>query len=178
MKKILLIIPIIGICSSLLAQAPKVENVDANQKEGTKCVIIKADLSGKGSEPMAYCEVWFKLNPSDTQWLRVDNLKTLYNEFEDPNTAPELPANEGYDSGTSVKLSYHINGLTEAPSQKIFVWDAGAQSSDYQSENAIVKVILFYPKKDEFGTPEPSDQQSSGWDGFGVFSASSAAGGS
>ena len=47
MKKILLLIPILGICSSLLAQAPQVLNVNANQVDGTKDVEINFDLTNK-----------------------------------------------------------------------------------------------------------------------------------
>jgi len=91
MKKILLLLPIIGICSSLLAQAPKVENVVANQKEGTKFVIINADISGKDdpggavSGSMMYMEVWFKQTATETLWQKVSNLKEMYTIDSDPN---------------------------------------------------------------------------------------------
>jgi hypothetical protein len=175
MKKILLLLPIIGICSSLFAQAPKVENVVALQKEGTKFVIISADMSGKDSEPLMYFEVWFKQTAAETSWQRVPNLKELYNVDSDPNDpagATELPANEAFDSttGTYVKASFHLNGVGSVLTSKIFAWDAGAETAEFKSDDAVIKIISFYPKKDEYGSPKVNEQQVSGWDGIGEFS--------
>ena len=181
MKKILLLLPIIGICSSLFAQAPKVENVNANQKEGTKFVIISADISGKDDDPaggggsMMYFEVWFKETAAETSWQRVSNLKEMYNVDSDPNDpagAFELPANEAFDSatGTYVKASFHLNGVGSALTSKIFAWDAGAEPAEFKSDDAVIKIIAFYPKKDEYGSLKVNEQQISGWDGIGEFS--------
>jgi len=178
MKKILLLLPIIGICSSLFAQAPKVENVNANQKEGTKFVIIKADISGK-EDPggafggsMMFFEVWFKQSAAETTWQKVSNLSEMANEFDDPSTASEIAANESDDGfGGFQKVSYHLNGVGSALTSKVFVWNAGAESSEFQSSDAVIKIIAFYPKQDaEFGGEKPLDQQVSGWNGVGEFS--------
>jgi len=72
MKKILFLIPLIGICSSLLAQAPQVTNVQAQQTEGTKDVAISFELTGKGYP--VYGEVWFKENDSMTIWTKVSSI--------------------------------------------------------------------------------------------------------
>jgi hypothetical protein len=172
MKKILLLLPIIGICSSLFAQAPKVENVVALQNEGTKFVIISADMSGKDSEPTMFIEVWFKQTAAETSWQRVSNLKELYGVDDDPNAAPELPFNEVYDptTGTNGKVSFHLNGVVSILNNKIFAWDAGAETAEFKSDDAVIKIISFYPKKDEYGSLKPNEQQISGWDGIGEFS--------
>jgi len=186
MKKILLLLPIIGICSSLLAQAPKVENVVANQKEGTKFVIINADISGKDdpggavSGSMMYMEVWFKQTATETSWQKVSNLKEMYSIDSDPGDpagATELAANEALASnGEYVKLSFHLNGVGSALTSKIFAWDAGAEPAEFKSDDAVIKIIAFYPKKDEFGSEKPLDQQVSGWDGTGEFSVGGGSG--
>jgi hypothetical protein len=176
MKKILILLPIIGIYSSLFAQAPKVENVNANQKEGTKYVIIKADISGKedpggfGAAPM-YFEVWFKQTAAETTWQKVNNLKQLATEFEDPDIAYELAANESDDGfGGMQKVSFHLTGVGSALTPLVFAWDAGAESSEFQSSDAVIRIIAFYPKIDEFGaTPKPAFEQVSGWNGIGEF---------
>ena len=171
MKKILLLLPIIGICSSLFAQAPKVENVNANQKEGTKFVIIKADMSGKEDPngPIMFIEVWFKQSAAETTWQKVNNLSEMANEFDDPSSATELPANFSFNGFENQNVSYHLNGMGSAFTSKVFVWDAGAETSEYKSDDAIIKIIAFYPKKDEFGSDAPIDLQVSGWDGVGEF---------
>jgi hypothetical protein len=175
MKKILLLLPIIGICSSLFAQAPKVENVNANQKEGTKFVIIKADISGKEDPGGAvggvqiFFEVWFKQTAAETSWQKVSNLREIANEFDDPNFATELAANESFNGTEYQKVSYHLNEVGSALTSKVFVWDAGAETSEYKSDDAMIKIIAFYPKMDESGSVAPIDLQVSGWDGTGEF---------
>ena len=180
MKKILLLLPIIGICSSLFAQAPKVENIYAQQKEGTKFVIIKADISGKddgfGGGEMMFFEVWFKQSVAETTWQKVSNLKELANETDDPGPAPEVAANEFFDGVESQKVSYHLNGVGLAPVSKVFAWDAGAESSELKSDDAVIKIIAFYPKKDEFGSERPVNEQVSGWGGVGEFNLGGAPG--
>ena len=176
MKKILILLPIIGICSSLFAQAPKVENVNANQKEGTKFVIIKADISGKedpgggfGGVPMFF-EVWFKQTVAETTWQKINNLRQMISETDDPNIASEMPANEFFDGTVYQKVSFHLNGVGSAFTPKVFAWDAGAESSEFQSSDAVIKIIAFYPKLDEFsGTLKADSEQVSGWNGVGEF---------
>jgi hypothetical protein len=175
MKKILLLLPIIGICSSLFAQAPQVQNVNANQKEGTKFVIIQADISGK-EDPggafggsMMFFEVWFKQAAAETSWQKVSNLKEMATAGDDPTSATDIPANESFNGAEYQKFSYHLNGVGSALTPKVFVWDAGAEISEYKSDDAVIKIIAFYPKKEEFGGDKPADQQVSGWDGTGEF---------
>ena len=183
MKKILLIIPIIGICSSLLAQAPQVQNVNANQKEGTKFVIIQADISGKEDPAglvggsMMFFEVWFKQTAAETSWQKVSNLKEMFSAGDDPTNAPEIAANESFNGAEYQKISYHLNGVDSALTTKVFVWDAGAEISEYKSDDAVIKIIAFYPKKDENESDKPADLQVSGWDGNGEFSVGSASSG-
>jgi len=176
MKKILILLPIIGICSSLFAQAPVVQNINAEQKDGTKFVIIKADMSGKedpgggfGGVPM-YFEVWFKQTAAETTWQKINNLKEMISETDDPGIASELPANEFHDGvGGVEKVSFHLNGVGSALTPKVFAWDAGAESSEFNSSDAVIRIIAFYPKMDEFGSEKPADQQVSGWNGSGEF---------
>jgi len=69
MKKILFLIPLIGICSSLYAQAPQVTNVQAEQMQGTKDVQVSFELTGKDSGSVTssvYGEFWFKETESKT----------------------------------------------------------------------------------------------------------------
>ena len=174
MKKILILLPIIGICSSLFAQAPVVQNINAEQKDGTKFVIIKADISGQddpatfSTKPM-YFEVWFKLTAAETTWQRINNLREMISETDDPDLASELPANEYYNGIEYQKVSFHLNGVGSGLTYKVFAWDAGATSSEFQSSDAVIRIIAFYPKKDEYGNEKPSDQQVSGWNGIGEF---------
>ena len=182
MKKILILLPIIGICSSLFAQAPQVQNVNANQKEGTKFVIIKADISGKddpggfGGVQM-YFEVWFKQTAAETTWQKVSNLSEMASEFDDPSTATELAANEvDVGFGDFQKVSFHLNGVNSELTSKVFVWNAGSETSEYKSDDAIIKIIAFYPKTDEFGSPKPLSEQVSGWNGEGEFNVGGAPG--
>ena len=182
MKKILFLIPLLGICSSLFAQAPQVQNVNAYQKAGTKFVIIKADISGKedpagfGGAPM-YFEVWFKQTAAETTWQKVNNLSQMVSEFEDPNFSSSLQANE-FDDGFGVfqKVSFHLNGVDSALTSKVFVWNAGFETLDYKSDDAVIKIIAFYPKKNELGSEKPPYEQVSGWNGEGEFNVGGAPG--
>ena len=177
MKKILILLPIIGICSSLFAQAPKVENINAQQKEGTQFVIIKADISGKedpGGSPDGvpmYFEVWFKETAAETTWQKINNLRQMISETDDPNIASEIPANESDDGfGGMQKVSFHLNGVGSALTPKVFAWNAGAESSEFQSSDAVIRIIAFYPKMDEFsGIEKAAPEQVSGWNGIGEF---------
>ena len=175
MKKILILLPIIGICSSLFAQAPVVQNINAEQKEGTKFVIITTDISGKDDAGLAapmFFEVWFKQTAAETAWRKVSNLSGMANEFDDPSSAVELTGGESFDpvSGTYQKVSFQLNEVGSALVKKVFVWNAGAESEEFKSDDAVIKIIAFYPKKDEFGTENPMEQQVSGWNGIGEFS--------
>jgi hypothetical protein len=176
MKKILILLPIIGICSSLFAQAPVVQNINAEQKDGTKFVIIKADISGKddpGGSPYGVpmnIEVWFKQTAAETTWQKINNLKQMISETDDPGIASDLAANESDDGfGGMQKVSFQVSGVGSALTPKVFAWDAGAESSEFQSSDAVIRIIAFYPKMDEFGSEKPADQQVSGWNGYGEF---------
>ena len=87
--------------------------MNAIQKEGTKYVIIKADISGKddnGAMALVFFEVWFKLNDTDTDWTKVTNLKSLYSETDDPSAVAEVPSNEGGidpTTGQMLPVSFH-----------------------------------------------------------------------
>jgi hypothetical protein len=175
MKKILILLPIIGICSSLFAQAPVVQNINAEQKDGTKFVIIKADMSGKddpGGSPDGvpmFIEVWFKQTAAETTWQKINNLRQMISETDDPDIASEMPANEYFDGAVNQKVSFQLNGVGSALTPKVFAWDAGAVSPEFQSSDAVIRIIAFYPKMDEFGSEKPADQQVSGWNGYGEF---------
>jgi hypothetical protein len=175
MKKILILLPIIGICSSLFAQAPVVQNINAEQKDGTKFVIITADISGQdypdgspGGVPM-YFEVWFKQTAAETTWQKISNLRTMYTATDDPESSPEIAANDFFDGAVNQKVSFHLNGVGSALTPKIFAWDAGAESSEFKSSDAVIKIIAFYPKLDGFGSEKPAPEQVSGWNGSGEF---------
>lgn len=182
MKKILILLPIIGMCSSLFAQAPVVQNINAEQKEGTKFVIIKADMSGKddpGGSPDGvpmFIEVWFKQTAAETTWQKINNLRQMISETDDPNIASEMPANEYFDGVETQKVSFHLNGVGSALTPKVFAWDAGAESSEFNSSDAVIRIIAFYPKMDEFGSEKPADLQVSGWNGSGEFTLGGAPG--
>ena len=151
--------------------------MNAIQKEGTKYVIIKADISGKddnGAMALVFFEVWFKLNDTDTDWTKVTNLKSLYSETDDPSAVAEVPSNEGGidpTTGQMLPVSFHAGMIGPAVEPKIFAWDAGKQSENFKSNNAKIRIIAFYPKKDEFNTPRPDSEQVSGWNGTGEFSS-------
>jgi len=74
MKKILFLIPLLGICSSLFAQAPQVTNVQAEQIVGTKDVQVSFELTGKPGADLCFIEAWFKADSTQTQWQQVNNI--------------------------------------------------------------------------------------------------------
>ena len=173
MKKILLLLPIIGICSSLFAQAPKVENVQAEQQTGTKDVTINFTLTGKAYDPAfgstLNLEVWFREDPTQEQWVKVESLGTL--DFQ--GLYLPLPGNEGaFDPafGTPTIYSHKIEA-TEFGDVKNLIWKAGDDAPNVNTSEAMVRVIAFYPKTDEFGGLAPAEQQVSGWNGTGDFNA-------
>jgi hypothetical protein len=168
MKKILFLIPLIGICSSLLAQAPQVTNVQAEQLTGTKDVQVNFDLTGK---PGAYCfiEIWFKSESVQTQWQQV---KSIAYDVGNPDGLQELTFDSYDESGFVVQDKAFTTSAGEWAEVKSFTWNAGNDVPDIQTADAQIRIIAFYPKEDEFGNPRPEDQQVSGWNGEGDFGGS------
>jgi len=124
-----------------------------------------------------YFEVWFKQTAAETTWQKVSNLSEMAYEFDDPSTATELAANEvDVGFGDFQKVSFHLNGVNSELTSKVFVWNAGSETSEYKSDDAIIKIIAFYPKTDEFGSPKPLSEQVSGWNGEGEFNVGGAPG--
>ena len=159
MKKILLLLPIIGICSSLFAQAPKVENVQAQQSEGTKDVQINFECSAKVEAPYLNLEVWFRESLGQTQWERAMSLSKA-----DGTT---MMFNSDWDdvNQEDVVYSHRLEGLSDTLQFQSLIWDAGADAPDVSTGEAQIRVIAFYDKTDEFGSVSPSAQVS-GWDGL------------
>lgn len=177
MKKILFLIPFIGIYSSLFAQAPTVTEVNATQTEGTKDVNINFQISGKvdeyGGDSMVYMEVWYKTSASETTWQKVQTLK------EDTGFGlQEVPANAFDDGfGNLTPVSFHAGMHGTVPSPKWVIWDAGVDAPGVQTDDAQIRIVAFYPKEDEFGGLKPEDQQVSGWNGIGDFGVGESASG-
>jgi hypothetical protein len=159
MKKILLLLPIIGICSSLFAQAPKVENVNAQQSVGTKDVQINFQCSAKAGTPSLNLEVWFRENLSKTQWTRASSLSKADGTYLATNAEVEAA------TGIETIYSHRLEGITEALQTQTLIWNAGTDAPDVSTAEAQVRVIAFYDKFDEYGTPTPSAQVS-GWNGI------------
>jgi len=159
MKKILLLLPIIGICSSLFAQAPKVENVNAQQSVGTKDVQINFQCSAKAGTPSLNLEVWFRENLSKTQWTRASSLSKADGTYLATNAEVEAA------TGIETIYSHRLDGITEALETKTLIWNAGTDAPDVSTSEAQVRVIAFYDKIDEYGTMTPSAQVS-GWNGI------------
>ena len=173
MKKILFLIPLLGICSSLLAQAPTVTNVQAEQVQGTKDVSVQAEFTGKIEGPdgaMVHGEVWFKENEAMTTWTKVSS---IYGELTPGNLQalnfgewnPDTAQNEFYPT-------IDLGQIGDTPVSKTLVWKAGDDAPNINTSNAKIRIIAFYPKVDEFGTVKPISQQTSGWNGEGDFGAS------
>ena len=159
MKKILLLLPIIGICSSLFAQAPKVENVNAQQSVGTKDVQINFQCSAKAGTPSLNLEVWFRENLSKTQWTRASSLSKADGTYLATNAEVEAA------TGIEIIYSHRLDGITEALETQTLIWNAGTDAPDVSTSEAQVRVIAFYDKIDEYGTMTPSAQVS-GWNGI------------
>ena len=160
MKKILLLLPIIGICSSLFAQAPKVVSVQAQQTEGTKDVQITFQCSAKAGTSTLNLEVWFRENLSKTQWARATSLYMV-----DGTT---LPANSEWNDADQIAeiYSHRLDGITDVLETKTLIWNAGSDAPDVSTEEAQIRVIAFYDKTDEFGGIKPASEQVSGWNGI------------
>jgi hypothetical protein len=169
MKKILFLIPFIGICSSLHAQAPTVASVQAQQMEGTKDVQISFELTGK-NKPV-HGEVWFKENNSMTTWTKVSSI------FQEISPGDLQPANlEDYDAASGTYISYpsiHIGIAKVTPTIKNFIWKAGDDAPNINTADARIRIIVFYPKMNNDGVTEKSvADQVSGWNGEGDFGGS------
>ena len=169
MKKILFLIPLWGICSSLLAQAPQVTNVQAQQTEGTKDVAISFELTGKGYP--VYGEVWFKENDSMTIWTKVSS---IFSEISPGDLQPANLTDFDPASGTETAHdSIHIGYAEVSPTYRNFIWKAGDDVPNINTADAKIRIIAFYPKMNEDGaTEKPPADQVSGWNGEGDFGGS------
>ena len=176
MKKILFLIPLLGICSSLLAQAPTVTNVQAGQTQGTKDVAISFELTGKdsggGTGSIVYGEVWFKETESKTTWTKVSTVGSI-DEFSGTFSSANLME---YDPDTGTETGYPTIFLGEAglsPVAKNIIWNAGGDAPNINTADAKIRIIAFYPKMNEFdATEKPAAEQVSGWNGEGDFGGS------
>jgi len=176
MKKILFLIPLLGICSSLLAQAPTVTNVQAEQVQGTKDVAISFELTGKdsggGTGSIVYGEFWFKETESKTTWTKVSTVGSI-DEFSGTFNSANMME---YDPDTGTSTGYPTIFLGEAglsPAAKSFIWKAGDDAPNINTSDAKIRIIAFYPKMNEDGaTEKPAAEQVSGWNGEGDFGGS------
>ena len=167
MKKILFLIPLLGICSSLIAQAPQVTNVQAQQMEGTKDVAVSFELTGKPGASLCYIEVWFKSESASTQWQQVKSIPYS------PEGLQELTYDVWDESGSLTgQDKAFTTGAADFPQNKSFTWNAGNDAPDINTQDARIRIIAFYPKMEEWGTAKATDQQKSGWNGKGDFGAS------
>jgi hypothetical protein len=176
MKKMLFLIPLLGICSSLFAQAPQVTNVQAEQIPGTKDVAISFELTGKddgvGSGHPVHGEVWFKENDSMTTWTKVSS---IYSEIEVGDWQPANLTDFDPATGTTTAThsSIHIGMAGLSPITPSFMWKAGDDAPNINTTDAKIRIIAFYPKMNEFdATEKPAAEQVSGWNGEGDFGAS------
>ena len=140
MKKILLLIPILGICSSLLAQAPQVLNVNANQVDGTKDVQIDFEITNKTDySGELNVEVWYRTSPDQTQWERA---WSLWESADFP-----LSTNDEFITGADGEEIVTYSHNSSGSDGKIFTWKAGDDAHDVKTDQAQVRVIVFYTKK-------------------------------
>jgi hypothetical protein len=163
MKKILLLLPIIGICSSLFAQAPQVLHVSASQVDGTKDVQIDFEITNKiDYSGELNVEVWYRTSPDQTQWERA---MSLWESSEiGLSTNDEFLA--GPDGEEMVIYSHRIPAGGDTPTARAIYWKAGDDAHDVKTDQAQVRVVVFYQKLDESGGILPASGQVSGWDGF------------
>jgi hypothetical protein len=175
MKKILFIIPLLGICASLLAQAPTVKNVQAEQIAGTKDVNIQAEFTGKlVGEYGAFVlgEVWFKKDEADINWVQV---QSLYGELAPGGGIQPLNMSE-YDPGTgetNVYPTIDLGEISDATVSRTLTWKAGDDAPNINTSSAKIRIIAFYLKMEDDGvTPKPFSEQISGWNGEGDFGGS------
>ena len=176
MKKILFLIPLLGICSSLLAQAPTVTNVQAEQAQGTKDVAISFQLTGKdsggGTGSIVYGELWFKETESMTTWTKVSTVGFIDEYSGTFNSANMVEP----DPETGTETFYPTLWLGEAGLSPVpfnFIWKAGDDAPNINTSDAKIRIIAFYPKMNEDGaTEKPLADQVSGWNGEGDFGGS------
>ena len=169
MKKILFLIPLLGICSSLLAQAPQVTNVQAQQTVGTKDVQVSFELTGKPGASLCYIEVWFKTESAQTQWQQVKSIP--YDPFSGGLQEATYYVFDEFGNPAGQDKVF-TTSAGDFPQNKMFTWNAGNDAPDVNTQDAQIRIIAFYPKMEEWGTEKPTDQQKSGWDGFGDFGGS------
>ena len=168
MKKILFLIPLIGICSSLLAQAPQVTNVQAEQVSGTKDVEVSFDLTGKPGAYSCFIEIWFKSESVETQWQQVTSISSV-----PPDGLDELTYDFYDEFGTFLEQrKAFTTSVSDFSQYKNFTWKAGEDVPDIQTADAQIRIIAFYPKMTEWATEKPPAEQVSGWDGIGDFGGS------
>jgi hypothetical protein len=169
MKKILFLIPLLGICSSLFAQAPQVTNVQAEQIVGTKDVQVSFDLTGKPDSSFCFIEIWFKSESAQTQWQQV---KSIAYDVGNPDGLQEILFDSWDEFGNPQEGKAFTASAGEWAEVKSFTWNAGNDAPDVNTQDAQIRIIAFYPKMEEWGTEKPTDQQKSGWDGIGDFGGS------
>jgi hypothetical protein len=176
MKKILFLIPLLGICSSLLAQAPTVTNVQAEQVQGTKDVAISFELTGKdsggGTGSIVLGEFWFKETESKTTWTKVSSVGS-FDEFSGTFMSANLSE---WNPDTGTYTDYPTILLGEAglsPAAKSFIWKACDDAPNINTSDAKIRIIAFHPKMNENdATEKPLGEQVSGWNGEGDFGGS------
>ena len=129
-------------------------NVNANQIEGTKDVEIKFDLTSRSDAGELNLETWFRTDPNQSQWERAYTLT--------------LPVNEEWDveANEYIIYSHRIAPGSDIAENRSFVWQAGDDAPDIKTEQAQVRVIVFYTKEGLDGAASTAKDQVSGWDGF------------
>ena len=147
MKKILFLIPLLGICSSMLAQAPTVTNVQAEQTQGTKDVAISFELTGKdsggGTGSMINGEVWFKESESKTTWTKVSSVGTI-DQFSGTFTSANL-SEWTPDTGTDTLYpTFHLGEAGLSPVAKNFIWKAGDDAPNINTADAKIRMDSFW----------------------------------
>jgi hypothetical protein len=175
MKKILFLIPLLGISTSLLAQAPTVTNVQAEQVQGTKDVSIQAEFTGKIDGiygAIVHGEVWFKENEAMTTWTKVSS---IHGELTPGSGNLQALNLTEYNPDTAQDETYptiDLGQIGDAPESKTLVWKAGDDAPNINTSNAKIRIIAFYPKQDSNGVIKPMSEQTSGWNGEGNFGGS------
>lgn len=131
--------------------APEVLDVHAEQSPGSKDVWVNYWLQyedAKSSE--VFIEIWFRESMTQLQWSRCMSIKSSY---------PNMTSVQPY--GTTIG-----HKMNQSAVRASFTWDGGAEKPNLQTENAQIRIIAFYPKKDQYDAVLPEDQQNSGWDGY------------
>jgi hypothetical protein len=159
----------------MLAQAPTVTNVQAEQTQGTKDVTISFELTGKYSggatDSMIHGEVWFKESESKTTWTKVSSVGTI-DQFSGTFTSANL-SEWNPDTGTDTLYpTFDLGEVGLSPVTKSLIWKAGDDAPNINTSDAKIRIIAFYPKMFDEATPKPMSEQTSGWNGEGDFGAS------